>query len=102
MDGNHWVTVDACRGLVIGLRPACAKFPAPAAKGGMMIGLQIDESIEAVVDKLQRKGVRFHGSIIKDESGNFADFEDLDGNPFYLWEVKPASYRTGDLEHASA
>jgi catechol 2,3-dioxygenase-like lactoylglutathione lyase family enzyme len=100
--GNHWATVDAGKGLVIGLHPASAKFPAPGTKGGMMIGLEIDEPIEAVVDRLQRKGVRFHGSIIKDEPGNFADFEDLDGNPFYFWEVKPAPDRTGDLEHASA
>ena len=87
--GNHWATVDAGKGLVIGLHPASPKFPAPGTKGGMMIGLETDEPIEAVVDRLQRTGVRFNGPIVKDKSGNFAGFEDLDGNPFYLWEMKP-------------
>jgi catechol 2,3-dioxygenase-like lactoylglutathione lyase family enzyme len=100
--GDHWATVDAGKGLVIGLHPASAKFPAPGTKGGMMIGLEIDEPIEGVVDRLQRKGVRFKGPIGKEPPGNFADFEDPDGNPFYLWEVKPAPERTSDLEHASA
>jgi catechol 2,3-dioxygenase-like lactoylglutathione lyase family enzyme len=89
--GNHWATVDAGKGLVIGLHPASPRFPAPGTKGGMMIGLEIDEPIEAVVDKLQRKGVRFKGSLIKDDAGNFIDFEDPDGNPCYLWETKPAN-----------
>ena len=86
---NHWATVDAGKGLVIGLHPASPKFPAPGTKGGMMIGLETDEPIEAVVDRLQRKGVRFNGSIVEDKAGKFAGFEDLDGNPFYLWEMKP-------------
>ncbi|HEV8483442.1 MAG TPA: VOC family protein [Blastocatellia bacterium] len=100
--GNHWATVDAGKGLVIGLHPASAKFPAPGTKGGMMIGLEIDEPIETAVDRLQRNGVRFKGSIVKDEPGNFADFEDLDGNPFYLWEVKPAPEQRVDQEQSSA
>jgi len=100
--GNHWATVDGGKGLIIGLHPASAKFPAPGTKGGMMIGLEIDEPMEAVVERLQRKGVRFKGPIIKDEPGRFVDFEDLDGNPFYLWEMQPADQKKGDLEHASA
>jgi catechol 2,3-dioxygenase-like lactoylglutathione lyase family enzyme len=101
--GNHWATVDAGKGLVIGLHPASPRFPAPGTKGGMMIGLEIDEPIEGVVDRLQRKGVRFKGSIIKDDgAGSFADFEDSDGNPFYLWETKPAPETMGDPAHASA
>jgi catechol 2,3-dioxygenase-like lactoylglutathione lyase family enzyme len=100
--GNHWATVDGGKGLIIGLHPASPKFPAPGTKGGMMIGLEIDEPMEAVVERLQRKGVRFKGPIIKDEPGRFVDFEDLDGNPFYLWEMQPADQKKGDLEHASA
>jgi catechol 2,3-dioxygenase-like lactoylglutathione lyase family enzyme len=98
---NHWATVDAGKGLVIGLHPASPKFPAPGVRGGMMIGLEIDEPIDAVVERLQRRGVRFSGPIIKDESGNFADCEDIDGNPFYLWEVTPAPDITAEVEHAS-
>src|ERR1035438_9994722 len=85
--GNHWATVDAGRGLVIGLHPASAKYPVPGTKGSMMIGLEIDEPIEAVVDRLQCRGVRFTGPIIKDGAGNFAGFDDPDGNAIYLWEV---------------
>jgi catechol 2,3-dioxygenase-like lactoylglutathione lyase family enzyme len=100
--GNHWATVDGGKGLIIGLHPASPKFPAPGTKGGMMIGLEIDEPMEAVVERLQRKGVRFKGPIVKDEGGKFVDFEDVDGNPFYLWEMQPADKQKGDLEHASA
>jgi hypothetical protein len=53
----------------------------------MMIGLEIDEPIEAVVDRLQRRGVRFNGSIVKDGPGSFASLDDPDGNAIYLWEV---------------
>ncbi len=41
--GDHWATVDAGRGLIIGLHPASAKYPAPGTKGGMLIGLEVDE-----------------------------------------------------------
>ncbi len=71
--GNHWATVDAGRGLVIGLHPSSAKYPAPGTKGSMMIGLEIDEPIEAVVDRLQRRGVRFNGSIVKDGTGELRE-----------------------------
>ena len=100
--GNHWATVEAGKGLVIGLHPASPKYPSPGTKGGIMIGLEIDEPIEAVVDRLQRKGVRFTGSILKDEPGSWASFEDPDGNSFYLWEVSPGLQQKGDMEHASA
>lgn len=85
--GDHWATVDAGKGLTIGLHPASSKYPAPGTKGGMMIGLEIDESIEKVVSRLQKKGVRFDGPIAKDTAGSFAGFQDQDGNPIYLWEV---------------
>jgi len=85
--GNHWATVDAGKGLTIGLHPASSKYPAPGTKGGTMIGLEVDESIEKVVSRLQKKGVRFDGPIVKDDGGSFAGFQDPDGNPIYLWET---------------
>lgn len=89
--GGNWATVDAGRGLVIGLHPASPKFPAPGTKGGIMIGLEIDEPIDAVVERLQRRGVRFQsphgGLIVRSEAGNFAHFTDPDGNEFYFWET---------------
>jgi catechol 2,3-dioxygenase-like lactoylglutathione lyase family enzyme len=86
--GDHWATVDAGKGLIIGLHPASPKYPAPGAKGGMLIGLEIDEPIQRIVDRLQGKGVRFLGPVTKDEgAGSFADLEDPDGNRIYLWET---------------
>jgi hypothetical protein len=40
--GNSWATVDAGKGLTIGLHPASPKYPAPGTKGGIMPGLEID------------------------------------------------------------
>jgi catechol 2,3-dioxygenase-like lactoylglutathione lyase family enzyme len=85
--GNHWATVDAGRGLIIGLHPASPKHPAPGTKGAITIGLEINEPIQDVVKRLQTKGVHFNGPIVTDEPGSFADFEDPDGNSFYLWEM---------------
>ena len=39
--GDHWATVDAGKGLTIGLHPASAKYPAPGTKGGIRLGLEI-------------------------------------------------------------
>ena len=86
--GDHWATVDAGSGLVIGLHPASPKYPAPGTRGGTLIGLEIDEPIQHVVDRLQAKGVRFLGPIVNDAgAGSFADLEDPDGNFIYLWET---------------
>src|ERR1700679_1176936 len=56
--GDHWATVEAGKGLTIGLHPASPKYPAPGTKGAMMIGLEIDEGIEGVVARLNDKGAR--------------------------------------------
>jgi catechol 2,3-dioxygenase-like lactoylglutathione lyase family enzyme len=88
--GNSWATVDAGKGLTIGLHPASPKYPAPGTKGGIMLGLEIDEPIAGMVARLSEKGVRIKGSIVQDEPGNFAHLEDPDGNEIYLWETEPA------------
>ena len=84
--GDHWATVDAGKGLTIGLHPASPKHPAPGTKGGMMLGLEIGISIEQAITRLTDRGVKVGGTIRSPE-GNFIDFEDPDGNPIYLWEV---------------
>ena len=84
--GDHWATVDAGKGLTIGLHPVSPKRPAPGTKGGMMLGLEIGISIEQAVTRLTGRGVKV-GEIIRSPEGNFADIEDPDGNPIYLWEV---------------
>jgi catechol 2,3-dioxygenase-like lactoylglutathione lyase family enzyme len=91
--GDHWATVDGGQGLTIGLHPASSKHPAPGSKGGMLIGLEIDEPIEGAVADLKAKGVRFSGPIVNDAgSGSFAYFEDPDGNSLYLWETNPGAH----------
>lgn len=100
--GDNWATVDAGRGFTIGLHPASPKFPTPGTKGGIVIGLEINEPIEAVVKRLQAKGVRFRGPIVNDPPGSFADFEDLDGNAFYLWEVDRSAVADSGVQHTRA
>ena len=85
--GDHWATVEAGKGLTIGLHPASAKYPAPGTKGGMMLGLEIGTTIEVAVARLKQHGVKVDG-IVRDSPGNFTHFEDPDGNPIYLWEAK--------------
>jgi predicted enzyme related to lactoylglutathione lyase len=85
--GNNWATVRAGKGLTIGLHPASPKYPAPGTKGAMMLGLEISESIDRAVARLVEKGVRMKGPALRETSGNFAHFEDPDGNEIYLWEV---------------
>ena len=70
--GDHWATVDAGKGLTIGLHPASPKFPAPGTKGAMMLGLETGISIEQAVARLSERGVKV-GGIIRDSTGNFAD-----------------------------
>ncbi len=85
--GDSWATVEAGKGLTIGLHPASPRYPAPGTKGSMMLGMEIDESIDRVVARLSEAGAQIKGSITRDESGNFAHLEDPDGNEIYLWEV---------------
>ncbi|HSU58931.1 MAG TPA: VOC family protein [Bryobacteraceae bacterium] len=98
--GDNWATVEAGKGLTIGLHPASPKYPVPGTKGAMMLGLEIDEAIHIVVDRLKEKGVKINGVIVRDESGNFAHFEDPDGNEIYIWEVNPKAVAESGLAYA--
>lgn len=100
--GNDWATVEAGKGLTIGLHPADAKYPAPGTKGAVMLGLEIDEPIDTVVERLTRKGVAFKGTVIRGTSGNFAHLEDPDGNEMYLWEVDRAVVTEPEVEYAGS
>jgi predicted enzyme related to lactoylglutathione lyase len=82
---DAWATIDAGKGLTIGLHPSSPQYAAPGTKGAVMIGLQIDEPIATVVDRLKERGVVFTGSIVETDAGKFAHFEDPDGNELYLW-----------------
>jgi len=100
--GNDWATVEAGKGLTIGLHPASSKYPAPGTRGGMMLGLEIDQPIEAVVARLNQKGVRILGSIQKEMAGNFVHLQDPDGNEMYLWEVNRQAVPETELAAAGA
>ncbi|HUB79313.1 MAG TPA: VOC family protein [Bryobacteraceae bacterium] len=89
--GDHWATVEAGKGLTIGLHPASPKYPAPGTKGGMMLGMEIEGAIDKAVARLTEKGVQFKGSVVRDQAGNFIHLEDPDGNEIYLWEMTPVS-----------
>ena len=90
--GDAWATVDAGRGFTIGLHPASPKYPAPGTKGGMMLGLEVKQPLESVVQQLKARGARFAGEIIREPAGSFAHLDDPDGTPIYLWET-PAAHR---------
>lgn len=98
--GDSWATVEAGKGLTIGLHPASPKYPVPGTKGAMMLGLEIDEPIEGMVARLNEKGARVKGSVVRDEMGNFVHLEDPDGNEIYLWETHPLAAPERELEHA--
>jgi predicted enzyme related to lactoylglutathione lyase len=95
--GDSWATVEAGKGLTIGLHPASEKYPAPGTKGGIMLGMEVDGAIEKVVASLGKKGVQFKDSIVKSEAGNFVHLEDPDGNEIYLWEVSPVTVPETEL-----
>jgi catechol 2,3-dioxygenase len=100
--GNNWATVEAGPTLTIGLHPASPKYPAPGTKGAIVLGLEIDEPIGAVLTRLSDKGVRIKGSIIRDEPGNFVHIEDPDGNEIYFWEVNRAAVPDTELTGAGS
>ena len=95
--GDSWATVDAGKGLTIGLHPASSKYPAPGTKGGIMLGMEVEGAIDKVVAALGKKGVQFKDSVVRSEAGNFVHLEDPDGNEIYLWEVTPVAAPEAEL-----
>jgi hypothetical protein len=53
----------------------------------------VDEPIERVVSRLTERGVRLTGEGPVPDAGTRVEFEDEDGNPICLWEVRAASSR---------
>ena len=83
---DHWATVQA-GGTTIGLHPATQGYPGPGTKGAVMVGLETRTPLDAEIESLTARGVKFTGAVVRSPSGNFVDLEDPDGNPMYLWEV---------------
>jgi predicted enzyme related to lactoylglutathione lyase len=84
--GDHWATVEA-GAFTIGLHPKSEKAAEPGTRGSIMIGLSIDESIDAATAKLKAAEVKNLGEIERGQGGNFVHFQDPDGNELYLWEA---------------
>lgn len=83
---NEWAELKS-NGMTIGLHPASKESPA-GIKGSIQLGIQVSEPIQKVVDDMKAKGARFLGPVRDDDQILFAAFEDPDGNPLYLAEVK--------------
>ena len=88
--GNNWATVQAGKGLVIGLHPGSAKYPRPGTKGSVQIGLVVspDEPIKEFAARLRKHGVQVC-EIIESAEANYVSFEDPDGNPIYVADSDP-------------
>src|SRR5437867_1854249 len=85
--GEHWASIDCGLGLTIGLHPASAQNPAGHV-GSITIGFRVSGPIREAVATLKARGVVFRGDIIDDTQLLIANFQDPDGNAFYLAEVK--------------
>ena len=84
---NFWAEVQVGDSLVIGLHPASDNAAAPGTVGAIHIGLNVNEPLAGVIEKLTARGVTFDGPMVEDAgAGKFVNFRDPDGNRLYLWE----------------
>jgi predicted enzyme related to lactoylglutathione lyase len=89
--GNHWAAIDGGPGLTIGLHPATGQVPA-GRQGSIALGIYLDSPIEEAVKQLTSRGASFPGGIVDDDGFlSLAFFNDPDGNPLYLAEMKKVS-----------
>jgi len=95
--GDQWASVEAGKGLTIGLHPANERQPA-GRKGSMAIGLELSGSMRDAVAKLEAKGVKF-GHVEEGKAGSFAQFEDPDGNPLYLAQLNWSHVNQGEGQY---
>lgn len=81
--GNHFASLD-CDGLAIGLHPASAQNPA----GSVSIGFRSSLPIHDTVAKLKAAGAVVPGEVVDDTQLLLANFQDPDGTPLYVTELK--------------
>ncbi|HEY1342220.1 MAG TPA: VOC family protein [Bryobacteraceae bacterium] len=96
--GDHWASVEAGKGLTIGLHPASAEMPA-GRKGSMAIGLELSMPIEQAIKALEGRGVKFGTLVNEGKAGKFAGFEDPDGNQLYLAELNWTHVNQGEGQY---
>lgn len=80
--GDHWASIDAGKGLTLGLHPSDSE----PQTGGMQLGFDVTCPLEKAVEELQAQGVEFPKGIFNDGNGavRLAFFKDPDGNEHYL------------------
>lgn len=86
--GDHWASIDAGDGFQLGLHPAAPGGPVPGSRGGITVGLAVDEPIDQVVATLQARGVVVQGPVGEEGMLKLAFFADPDGNQLYLAETE--------------
>lgn len=99
--GDHWASIDCGHGLTIGLHPASPQNPAGRV-GSITIGFRSSEPIRETVATLEARGVVFRGDIVDDTQLLIANFQDPDGNPFYLSELKSESEQRREPQPATS
>ena len=99
--GDHWASVEAGKGLTIGLHPA-SEHSTAGRKGSMSIGLELSGSIHDAMRALEAKGVKFEGIVNEGKAGSFVAFEDPDGNPLYLAQLSWSHVDQGEGEYQRA
>lgn len=85
---NEWASIDAGKGLILGLHPASDRAGAPGTVGAINIGFNVTQPIDQVVATLTERGVEFDGPVKEDPKSpiRLAFFNDADGNSLYLCE----------------
>jgi predicted enzyme related to lactoylglutathione lyase len=96
--GDNWASVEAGKGLTIGLHPASAEMPA-GRPGSMAIGLELSGNIHEAVRTLEARGLKFDGPVNEGKAGSFVGFRDPDGNQLYLAQLNWTHVRQGEGEY---
>jgi catechol 2,3-dioxygenase-like lactoylglutathione lyase family enzyme len=99
--GDHWASIQAAKGLTIGLHPASEQSPA-GRRGSMTIGLELEGDIDDAVQSLEGKGLHFDGPVHRDKAGSFVSFKDPDGNLLYLAQLSRGHINQGEGQYTHA
>ena len=97
---SYWGTGEGDAGLVLGLQPHTADYPAPGTRGAVGFGLETADPLESLVTQCSARGVRFTSDVIAFEGGKSIAFADAEGNETYLWE-QTEDVLAGDERHPS-
>jgi catechol 2,3-dioxygenase-like lactoylglutathione lyase family enzyme len=100
--GDHWASIEAAKGLTIGLHPVREAVPVGERKGGPTLGLELSGRIEDAMKTLEGRGVTFQSVADEGKAGKFAHFHDPDGNVLYLAELNWGHVNQGEGQYPNA